>query len=73
MIIVVAVAGRSAAVIVAPIVIVVAVAGRSAAVIVAPIGVESELVTTLNAFVIMVNELAVEAMILGSVEYGIWR
>ena len=73
MIIVVAVAGRSAAVIVAPIVIVVAVAGRSAAVIVAPIGVESEVETTLNTFVIMVHELAVGAPTFGSVEYGIWR
>ena len=73
MIIVVAVAGRSAAVIVAPIAIVVAVAGRSAAVIIAPIGVESEVETTLNAVVVMVNELAVGAPIFGFVEYGIWR
>jgi hypothetical protein len=75
-VIVVAVTGRSAAVIIAPIVgriiIVVAVTGRSAAVIIAPIIVESEIETTLNAFVVTVLELAVGAVIFGSVEYGTW-
>ena len=68
-VIVVAVTGRSAAVI---IVIVVAVTGRSAAVIIAPISVDSEIETTLNAFVVTVLELAVGAVIFGSVEYGTW-
>ena len=58
--------------IVGRIVIVVAVTGRSAAVIIAPISIESELETTLNAFVVTVLELAVEAVIFGSVEYGTW-
>ena len=74
-VIVVAVTGRSAAVIIAPvgrIVIVVAVTGRSAAVIIAPISVESEIETTLNAFVVTVLELTVGAVVFGSVEYGTW-
>ena len=70
----VAVAGRRVVLvfIVGRIVIVVAVTGRSAAVIIAPISFESEIETTLNAFVITVLELAVGAVIFGSVEYGIW-
>jgi hypothetical protein len=58
--------------IVGRIVIVVAVTGRSAAVIIAPISVESELETTMNAFVITFLKLAVGTVIFGSVEYGIW-
>ena len=58
--------------IVGRIVIVVAVTGRSAAVIIAPISVDSEIETTLNAFVVTVLELAVGAVIFGSVEYGTW-
>ena len=58
--------------IVGRIVIVVAVTGRSAAVIIAPISVDSEIEATLNAFVVTVLELAVGAVIFGSVEYGTW-
>jgi len=59
--------------IVGRIVIVVAVTGRSAAVIIAPISIESELETTMNAFVITFLKLAVGTVIFGSVEYGTWR
>ena len=58
--------------IVGRIVIVVAVTGSSAAVIIAPISIESELETTLNAFVITVLKPAVGTVIFGSVEYGTW-
>ena len=54
------------------IVIVAAVTRRSAAVIIAPISIESELETTMNAFVITFLKLAVGTVIFGSVEYGIW-
>ena len=70
----VAVAGRRAVLvfIVGRIVTVVAVTGRSAAVIIAPISVDSEIETTLNAFVVTVLKLALGAVIFGSVEYGTW-
>ena len=70
----VAVAGRRVVLvfIVGRIVIVVAVTGRSAAVIIAPISFEPEIETTMNAFVVTVLELAVGAVIFGSVEYGTW-
>ena len=54
------------------IVIVAAVTGRSAAVVIAPISIESELETAFNTFVVTVLELAVRALIFGSVEYGTW-